>query len=185
MVKDGQIRAKHFSPSEPNFFFLPTTKAISAHGKLHERLCGDLYVAFETLGLEMKWERPTNYEENRQLGILPDRRMVLNESIVFWEVDRGTEDYVSDKGITGKIEKYLELANSSSSKQFSVVFTTIDAKQSAKARAKKFLDLFEFYAPSRADQFLVTLHKWAVEEPLNPVYLSPPNPHGILLLPAT
>lgn len=183
MVSDHQLRSKHFSPTDPDFFFLPRTKAVSLHSKLHERLCGDLYVAYATLGKEVSWERPTDYDENLSLGILPDRRMIADGTIIFWEVDRGTEDYISDKGITGKIEKYLKLLETNKSKAFSVVFTTIDAKQSAKTRAARFLELFEHYPCP--DQFLVTLHRWAVEEPLAPVFMSVQNPEGIAILPAT
>jgi hypothetical protein len=105
--------------------------------------------------------------------------MILNGTMVFWEVDRGTEDYISAKGISGKIDKYIQLSQIHPTNRFHVVFTTIDGKQSAKARGQALLSLFEQYR--RGDQFMVTLHRWAVEEPLGQVFLTPKTPLGLSL----
>jgi hypothetical protein len=179
MAADGQIKCKHISPTTPEYYHLPTVTAVSKHGEEHERLCGDLYVAYETTGVVSHWERPEGYDENERLGLKPDRQMVMGGKIYFWEVDRGTEDYFTPKGIKGKIEKYKQLSRLHPDKDFYIVFTTIDAKQSAKARCARILEMLG--EERRGDQFLVTLHRWAVDEPLGQVFLSPLHPMGIAL----
>ncbi|HXQ38411.1 MAG TPA: hypothetical protein VN843_30705 [Anaerolineales bacterium] len=103
--------------------------------------------------------------------------MVLtNGEIVFWEIDRGGEVY---RIIKDKVEKYIKLSRLHPDKRFHVVFTTIDDKQTAKSRCSGILDLLEDFR--RGDQFLTLPHKWAVNEPLEPVFLSPVHPMGIAL----
>lgn len=183
MVKAKQLRVKHFNAVTPDYYHLPQTVSLKETQRRHEHLAGDLYVAFMICGKEVRWSCPTDTEENVSLGLFPDRQMKVDEQIIFWEVDRGTEDYVSEKGITGKLEKYIKLSGLHPNRNFNVVFTTVDTeKQSAKARAKTFLELFERY--DRGDQFLVALHRQVVTEPLDASFASPLHPFGIALLPA-
>lgn len=175
MAEDEELKCKNLSAIDPEYYCLPKTTALNLHSHKHERLCGDLYVAYETSGQLHAWEKPQDYEEYETLGLKPDRSMVLtNGMIVFWEVDRGGEVY---RIIKDKIEKYIKLSRLHPETKFHVVFTTIDDKQTAKSRCAGILDLLEDFR--RGDQFLTLPHKWAVDEPLEPVFLSPKNPMGV------
>ena len=177
MAEDGVIKCKSLSPTTPDYYHLPKTRALSLHGHKHEKLCGDLYVAFETTGQLHYWDKPEDYEEYETLGLKPDRAMILTGGeICFWEVDRGGEVY---RIIQQKVEKYIQLSRLHPDKRFHVIFTTIDDKQTAKSRCAGILDLLEDFR--RGDQFLTLPHRWAVEEPLNPVFMSPLNRMGITL----
>ncbi len=186
MVKKGELRNKSYAYNL-ELYFLPTTTAIK-EGKLkHEKLCGDLYVAYELTGNTPYWHAPEDYDA---FGLKPDRQMIYNGRIVFWEVDRGTEDYHTEKGIKGKLDRYIALSRSQPDKRFNVCFTTIDQydlkgklKRSAEARAEAILNLIATY--NRADQFLVTTHKWAVKMPDLACFLSPKNLMGVSLDTAT
>jgi hypothetical protein len=178
MTEDGLIKCKTISKIDPEYYCLPKVVALNLHSHLHERLCGDLYVAYETSGQLHAWEKPVDYEEYETLGLKPDRSMVLtNGTICFWEVDRGGEVY---RIIREKVEKYIQLSRLHPDQRFHVVFTTIDDKQTAKSRCAGILDLLEEHR--RGDQFLTLPHKWAVYEPLNPVFLSPKNRMGVALI---
>ncbi len=179
MVEDKLIKKKYYSPTTPELYFLSETKALDEYKLKHEKLCADLYVAYELSGKMEYWECPTDYEENITLGLKPDRQFKLNGKICFLEADRGTEDYYTPKGIQGKLDKYIQLSQMKPDKRFYVIFTTIDAKQTAKARSQALLDLFSDYR--RGDMFMTTLHRWAVNEPLEAVYLSGLNPMGIAI----
>jgi hypothetical protein len=174
MAEGKEVKCKTLSAVDPEYYCLPKTRALSRFTHLHERLCADLYVAFEITGQLTYWEKPGDYEENEVLGLKPDRQMILNGTICFWEVDRGGESY---KVIKSKVERYIQLSQLHPDKRFHVIFTTIDDKQTAKSRCAAILDLLVEY--KRGDQFLTLPHHWAVSEPLNPVFLSPLNPMGI------
>jgi Replication-relaxation len=177
MAEDGEVKCTTLSVIDPEYYCLPKVIALNRHSHLHERLCGDLYVAFELSGQLHAWEKPEDYEEYKTLGLKPDRSMVLsNGTIVFWEIDRGGEVY---RIIKEKVDKYVKLSRSHPAQRFHVVFTTIDDKQTAKSRCAGILSLLEDF--KRGDQFLTLPHAWAVTEPLNPVFLSPLNPMGIAL----
>jgi hypothetical protein len=179
MAADKIIKNKYYSPTRPELYFLPGTKALDEYKIKHEKLCADLYVAYELSGQIENWECPTDYEENISLGLKPDRRFTINGKVCFLEVDRGTEDYHTPKGIRGKLDKYIQLSRRYPSKRFHVIFTTIDAKQTAKTRSAALLEMFA--ESKRGDMFLTTLHRWAVNEPLEPIYMSGENPMGIAL----
>jgi hypothetical protein len=178
MAEDKELKCKSISPTDPEYYCLPKVRALSRFNHVHERLCADLYVAFEITGHLAHWERPEAYEEYETLGLKPDRAMVLKDgTLCFWEVDRGGESY---KIIQGKIEKYIGLSRLHPDKKFHVILTTVDDKQTAKSRCKAILDLLEEY--KRGDQILTLPHEWASNEPTNPVFLSPLNPMGISLI---
>ena len=177
MAEDKELKVKAISPTDPEYYCLPKIRALSRFNHLHERLCADLYVAFDITGKLQYWEKPEDYDEYVELGLKPDRAMILDGVLCFWEVDRGGEPY---KVIQAKVEKYIQLSRLHPDKRFHVIFTTIDDKQTAKSRCAAILDLLAEY--KRGDQFLTTPHKWAVEEPLNPVFLSPLNPMAISLM---
>ncbi len=179
MVEDGVIRSSYYSPTDPELYFLPAIRALTEYQIKHEKLCGDLYVAYENTGAMKHWEVPAGYEEMEKLGLEPDRQMLLNGVICFLEVDRGTEDYFTKKGILGKVQRYIELARLHPGKRFHVIFTAIDGKQTAKARCSRILELLEDYP--RGNQFLTLPHRWAVSEPLGAVYMSPKSPMGLAL----
>jgi hypothetical protein len=178
MAEDGELKCTNLSVIDPEYYCLPKVIALNRHSHLHERLCGDLYVAFEISGQLHAWEKPEDYDEYESLGLKPDRSMVLsNGTIVFWEIDRGGEVY---RIIKEKVEKYVKLSRLHPTQRFHVVFTTINDKQTDKSRCQGMLDVFEEY--KRGDQFLTLPHRWATEDPLGAVFLSPKNEGGISLL---
>jgi hypothetical protein len=177
MAESKELKCTSLSPIDPEYYCLPKIIALNRHSHLHERLCGDLYVAFELSGQLHAWEKPEDYEEYETLGLKPDRSMVLsNGTIVFWEIDRGGEVY---RIIKEKVDKYVKLSRLHPDHRFQVVFTTIDDKQSAKSRCAGILSLLEDF--KRGDQFLTLPHHWATEEPAGAVYISPLHPMGISL----
>lgn len=155
-------------------YCLPDTTLLKDAKLKHDLLCSDLYVAYHLTGNLNYWEEPKDYDE---FGLKPDRQMIYDGKIVFWEVDRGTEDYVSVKGITGKLDRYTALSKSRPDRRFHVCFTTVDNKQSAESRASGILDIIDSY--ERGDQFMVALHKWAVEMPDLRSFMTYKNPMGI------
>jgi hypothetical protein len=178
MSEGKELKCKTISPIDPEYYCLPKIRALSRFNHLHERLCADLYVAYETSGQLSHWEKPEDYDEYVELGLKPDRAMVLKDgTLCFWEVDRGGEPY---KTIRSKVEKYIKLSQLHPGKRFHVIFTTIDDKQTAKSRCAAILDLLEEY--KRGDQFLTTPHAWALNEPLGQVFLSPLHPMGVALI---
>ncbi len=180
MVDDGELAIDYYSQSLPTIYRLPTTTGLKELKLKHELLCGNLYVAFELTGKLDWWEAIQDYDS---FGLKPDRQMIYEGKIVFWEVDRGTEDYFTDKGIKGKIDRYIALSKSRPERRFHVCFTTVDNKQSAETRAGTILELIKSY--NRCDQLMVTLHKWAVEMPDLAPYMTLSNPMGVSILGAT
>jgi hypothetical protein len=108
MAEDKEVKCKTLSSVDPEYYCLPRVRAVSRFNHLHERLCADLYVAYETSGQLHYWEKPEVYEEYETLGLKPDRQMILKDGTVcFWEVDRGGEPY---RILRAKVEKYIELS---------------------------------------------------------------------------
>lgn len=173
MIDDGTLANQTYAYNL-KLYFLPERTVIKEVKLKHELLCGDLYVAFELTGNLNYWHA---IEEPDPFGIKPDRQMIYDGKIVFWEVDRGTEDYYTETGIKGKIERYIALSKSRPDRRFHVCFTTIDNKQTAQRRAQTILELIDSY--ERGNQFMVTLHKWAVEFPDLAPFMTFLNPQGV------
>ncbi|CAN5361115.1 hypothetical protein BH10ACI1_BH10ACI1_02710 [soil metagenome] len=178
MAEDGDIKFSTHA-YKLKVFCLPITTLLKDLKLKHELLCGDLYVAFELTGFLNFWDEPQDWDE---FGLKPDRRMIYDGKIVFWEVDRGTEDYYTDKGIKGKLDRYTKLSRSRPDR-FHVCFTTIDNKTNAERRAETILELINSY--KRGDQFMITLHKWAVEMPDLASFLTFTSPMGTSIKGAT
>lgn len=187
MVQDKLLRVHRLSQNDPYYFFLPTTKAPTLHSHIHERDCAEVYVAYETSGQLLKWAIPeafSDYDEYESIGLRPDRISTIGNKIVFWEIDRGTENY--DK-VNDKIPRYIELGKRHPTHRFHVVFTTKDSfrqknrkqilRQSAEARAKRILlDLIEY---KRGSQFVVGCLKDILSDPLGAVFVSPLEPETL------
>jgi hypothetical protein len=166
MVKSKLIK---YSEHEYNLrlYCLPTTKLLKGN-LAHELLCGDLYVAFQP----DYWKCPS---ETDAYGLKPDRIMIHFGKLVFWEVDRNTEDYT--KIIREKLEKYVKLSAENPTKRFHVIFTTVDTKrQKAESRCAGLLNMFVAY--KCGNQFLTTKHEWACKFPDGAAFLSPLSPMG-------
>jgi hypothetical protein len=191
MVADKLIRVHKIGQNDPLYFFLPTTKAPSVFSHAHERGCADIYVTYEKTGQLQKWAVPeafADYEEYVKVGLRPDRISVIDGKIVFWEIDRGSENY---DAVSDKIPRYVEISRRHPAHRFNVVFTTKDyfrhrngkavLRQSAKTRAKRILlDLMEF---KRGSQFIVGQHGEIIKDPLGAVFASPLNPESLVSLP--
>jgi hypothetical protein len=174
MVKKGELKLVHFSSTAPEIYFLPTTTAIREYRVKHEKLCGDLYVVYELTGCLDYWYAPEDYDS---YGLKPDRQMIYLGKLVFWEVDRGTEDYFTAKGIKGKLDKYVQLSKDNHQRRFYVIITTIDNKQTALKRCETILELITTY--NRADQFMTSTHEWVMNHPDKSPFLTPNNLMGV------
>lgn len=189
MLKDKLIRVHKLGQNDPLFFFLPGTKAPTEKYH-HERSCAELYVACEITGLLTEWGTPERFEDYREyvkLGLLPDRISILDNTLIFWEVDEGSENYET---VSDKIPRYVSLSRKHPAHRFHVIFTTQDCyrsknakrvlRQSARARAKRILlDLMEF---KRGNQLLVGQLSEIVKDPLGRVFASPLNPESFVSL---
>lgn len=190
MVADKLIRVHKVGQNDPLYFFLPTTKAPTVFSHAHERACADVYIAYETTGHLKVWnvpERFEDYESYVKAGVRPDRISIINERIVFWEIDKGTESY---QGVSDKINLYLNLWKQQGYRQFHVVFATKDyfryrngnkiLRQSAKTRARGILlDLIPF---KRANQFIVGQLDQIIADPFGAVVASPSTPDRLISL---
>lgn len=188
MVSDKLIRVHKVGQNDPLYFFLPSTKAPTVFSHAHERSCADIYVSYETTGRLQKWAVPEAFEdygEYVKVGLRPDRISIVAGKIVFWEIDRGTEDYET---VSDKIPLYIRLGERHRDHRFHVVFTTKDyyrykngkrvLRQSSQTRAKRILlDLMEF---KRGNQFIVGQHDTVITDPLGAVFASPLAPERLI-----
>lgn len=148
-------------------YCLPKTKLLSGNIE-HEKLCGDLYVAFRPDW----WKIPL---EADHYGLKPDRIMIHWGKLIYWEVDRNTENY--NRIVREKITKYLQLSAENKERRFNVIFTTVDTeRQTGESRAKGLLEMFTTF--KRGDQFLVTKHEWACRYPNDRSFVSPVSLDG-------
>lgn len=152
-------------------YSLPHRHRLKEYHLAHERMCGDLYVAYKLAGMDY-WKAPA---EPDAYGLKPDRIMVHRGKLVFWEADRNTEGY--RKIIRGKLDRYVQISEDNPQKRFHVIFTTVDYRQSAKSRCQALLDIFCEY--SRGDQFLTTTQEWAIVYAEYSPFLSPISPMGV------
>lgn len=190
MVEDGLIKFHKIGQNDPLYYFLPTTKAPTVFSHKHEKDCADLFIAYKSTGLLKAWNSPENFEDYQdyvKAGVLPDRVSIIGKSIVFWEVDRGTESY---QKISDKIPNYITLSRRHPEHKFYVCFTTNEyhrfkngkkvLRQSAETRAKRILlDAMEY---KRGNQFIVGLHKQIIQDPLGSVFVSPLTPESYISL---
>jgi hypothetical protein len=190
MVSDKLIRVHKVGQNDPLYFFLPTTKAPSVFSHTHERNCADIYVSYENTGQLERWAVPevmADYEEYVKVGLRPDRISKIAGKIVFWEIDRGSENY---EAVSDKIPNYIELGRRHPEHRFHVIFTTRDyyrhkngkdvLRQSSQTRAKRILlDLMEF---KRGNQFIVGQHDTIINDPQGAVFASPLAPETLVSL---
>lgn len=189
MTLDKQIRSESYHYGL-QLFSLPDKRRLTEYEIKHQRLGGDLYVAYTLAGARF-WQMPDETtSEYDEIGLIPDRQFIYDTKIVFFEVDRGGEDYNTPKGIKGKVEKYIRLSQLHPDHRFHVCFTTVDEiyptgkiKRTAEARAKGILRVFEDY--HRADMLMVTLHKFAVAMPEEAIWTTDNHPLGVSLTTAT
>lgn len=186
LVEDKQISVDYYSPTKPKVYRLPDVFSLKELQFKHEFLCSQLYVALELTGNLDWWKVPNDYDE---FGLKPDRQMIYGGKIFFWEVDRGTEDYYTEKGIKGKLDRYVALSKSRPDRRFHVCFTTstqLDkfgkVKRTAERRAATILEIIESY--ERANQLMVTTHDWAIAHTEYKPFMTYSNPLGVSLLDA-
>ena len=65
MAEEGDLKCKNLSAIDPEYYCLPKTVAVNLHSHRHERLCGDLFVAYETSGQLHAWEKPEDYRSTK------------------------------------------------------------------------------------------------------------------------
>lgn len=183
MVRDGELAADYFSPTVPEYYRLPETRALSKNHLPHESLIAELYTALELTGALGTWEIR---RETDAFGLKPDAVCVYQGKIIFWEVDRGTEDYLTPKGIKGKLDRYLRMSKANPDVRLYVGFTTVSQfdrfgrlKRSDLARAKGILGLIETY--QRADQFFVSTHDYTLKYAGGAAFSTCLNPMGIAI----
>ena len=156
----------------PFFFHLPNVVGLREQNWRHEKLCGDVYAAYQTSWLLQRWDCLPD-EEMLSLGLMPDRSSVIDGRIVFWEVDRGTETWAR---LRSKLELYVRLSELHKDHRFNVVFVT---ETRGRAESILFDVLPEF---RRGNQFLVTLHSSLIADPFGKVFASPLEPEKALSL---
>lgn len=168
MVDDGLL--KKAEGLIPHFYHLPHIKAYSIQSYKHEKICGDIYLAYQDI-LE-GW----NYEESDdfiQAGVLPDRASCLsNGHVVFWEIDRST---MTRGRVLDKLQRYIHYARMNEH-EFSVVFAC------PKRRAFSLLPHFKEYINPRV-KFYVADCAALLSDPMGKVFHNPWNkPFSILEL---
>ena len=155
----------------PLYFHYPQTIGLRNTSHEHERACADLYVTYSLTWNINFWES-VPHEEYLELGLKPDRSSIIDSRIIFWEVDKGTETLAV---IRKKVERYIELSQLHPERRFHVIFTA------SKARARSIL--LDVLPPfKRGNQFLVADHLSVVEQPYEPVFVSPLDPTKWLTL---
>jgi hypothetical protein len=187
MVNDGLIAVDYFGSTTPEYYRLPETYSLSKshiiEADAHENLVEKLYVALELTGALGTWIIPTDKDEN---GLKPDAVCVYQGKVIYWEVDRGTEDYLTPKGIKGKLDRYLKKSTDNPEIRFYVGFTTVPQydkfgklKRSDITRAKGILAIIGTY--KRGDQFFVSPYKFALENITVEAFSTYLNPQGIAI----
>ena len=183
MANDGIIGVDYFSPTMPEYYRLPETRALSKNHTPHEDLVEQLYTALELTGALGTWKVPTEPDEYR---LKPDAICVYQGKIIFWEVDRGTEDYLTPKGIKGKLDRYLQMSKANPELRLYTGFTTVSQfdrfgklKRTDIARAKGILELINTYG--RADQFFVSTHNYTIRHADQRAFSTYLNPMGIAI----
>jgi Replication-relaxation len=156
----------------PFFFHLPNVVGLREQNWKHEKLCGDLYAAYQTTWSLQRWDSLPD-EEMLSLGLIPDRSSIIDGRIAFWEVDRGTETRAR---LRTKVELYIKLSQLHRDQRFHVVFVT---ETSGRAESVLFDVLEDF---RRGNQFVVGLHKSIIAEPFGKVFASPLEPEKALSL---
>lgn len=171
MVSDGVLEMSRPHQNAPQFYYLPTTKAPGLQNFKHGRNEGDLYVALETFG-GVEWF-PEAHEEYLQAGFQPDKVCRVRDKIIFWEVDRGTEDL---SRIEAKINPYLTLAAAHPDHLIRIVFTA------PKGRAKSILLNVLMKIRARNAHFFSAEQERVLHDPGGKVYASPAKLERFLAL---
>jgi len=183
MVTDGNIAVDYFSPTMPEYYRLLETRALSKNHTPHEDLVEQLYTALELTGALGTYQVPI---EPNEYGLKPDALCVYQGKVIFWEVDRGTEDYDTPKGIRGKLDRYLKMSKDNPKIRMYAGFTTVPQydrfgklKRSDITRAKGILKCINKY--ERADQFFVSTHAYTIRHAAEPAFSTYLNPMGIAI----
>lgn len=153
------------------------------YNRQHELACGDLFGAFYLTGKldhwDNKWTKDEiEYYRIKETKVYYDRRMVVNEKVFFWEVDRGTED---GEQLEDKINKYVAFARAYPKDRFFVLFSMQGSRYyNLDARVKWMLKLLGKRASGY--QFLVAEHAAAIATPLEAIFTSSQDPEPVSLL---
>jgi hypothetical protein len=122
----------------------------------HTLMEGDIYVSCATAGAEWVY-KPSEF---KKVGLIPDASCTLYGKRIYWEADNGTE---GEQKIRSKCERYVRV--SKHEEPFYVIF---DASTEARANT-----LLTWLPDNRRNQFLVTMHQFVKQSPLQFCYVSP------------
>jgi len=151
--------------NSPLYFHTADTIGLRNTNHEHERACADLYVTY-CLSWNLNFWETVPHEEYLELGLKPDRASKIEDRIIFWEVDKGTETLAV---IRKKVERYIALSNQHPGRKFYVIFTA------SKGRAQSILlDVLPEFR--RGNQFLVGVHESVVQNPYDAVFKTPVAP---------
>lgn len=171
---NNQPRAWMLSPSYAKANGLPPVECPeNFYNRKHELACADLFVQYfpHVTHWDNRWMGTE--QQFKSFGLFYDARMVIDGRLVFWEVDRGTEDL--DRQVIPKVEKYVALSDAFHRDRFTVCFTF--EKYRRQDLNKRINDmLYALTGFRRGDQFLVAKHSEVCADPLGEVFVSPKDP---------
>lgn len=184
MEADGLIDYHQDHNNQPRVWMLSPTQARAAgrpavtcpdnfYNRKHEIAVADLFVRYfpHVTHWDNRWLGTE--EQFKSFGLYYDARMVIDGKLVFWEVDRGTEDLA--KQVIPKVEKYVALSEAYPRDRFAVCFTFERYRRQDLNRRINDV-LFALSGFRRGDQFLVAKHAEACADPLGAVFVSPKDP---------
>lgn len=184
MEKDGVL--KNHEPDyrgNPDLWSLPGRKQpINWYSRKHEIDAADLFVALARTGKLQHWDVGWADTESHfaQHRVNYDRRAEIEgvRHVVFFEVDRGTEDLDT---IRRKVDKYIGLQTAYPDEHFMVLFTVQGYRWTdARSRCDDINKVL--HSVKRGNQFLTTPHIAFIADPLGEVVIPPHHPDRLLRL---
>jgi hypothetical protein len=182
MHRDGEIHRDRDHNNQPFVWMLPgTVYPQNFFTRSHELAVADLFVAYHPHVAH--WDTEWGELETKALNIPRyrvhyDARMVLNDRVYLWEVDRGSMDFDQ---LSAKINKYCDFADSLGGEAFQVIFTLQKYRRlSLGNRADRLLEMLT--RKKRRHMFLVAKQADVLTTPMGPVFVSPVDPMAKRLL---
>lgn len=186
MAEEGLVRRhKRKSKWEPTLWSLPGYKQpISSAFRQHYIDTTNIAAAYWPLQhWDEKWleEDYANYDINNKVPMY-DARMKKWDAIMYWEVDRGTEEM---EDLFEKVDKYIDFSDRYYEDRFHVIFTLQyfrfgedqDPAQRLKKLRERSDELLDYLIDKkRGNQFLIAWHDHILADPYGSVYVSPLDP---------
>ena len=188
LQKEGLVkRHPRKSEYEPTLWSLPGhKKPISPLTRQHYIDTTNLLVAYwQPQHWDEKWLEADheNYEIDSKVPMY-DARMKKWDKVIYWEVDRGTEEM---DVLYEKVDKYIAFCERHNDNESHVVFTLqyfrFGEEQSDAQRLKKLKErsyaLLDYLAQKRrGNQFLVAWHDQVLATPYGDVFVTPLKPES-------